>query len=216
MTAVITTDRLMLRPWKDADASEAVPLFGHGPGTAWPPEAAQVDEAEVASAIRGWTARDVADGTPAGHWAVELAAGSTLIGACSLVFGEPGPESLKLRWLLGASAWGSGYATEAGAALISWAMHQGGVHEVYAVIEPDNRRAKATAGRLGMELVGETGRYRHNKLHVYRVRHGDLPYHEEPGDAPIAPTSPATSGTWIDPHKPSPTAPTTTQDPSLR
>ena len=216
MTAVITTDRLVLRPWNDADASEAVPMFGRGPGTAWLPAGAMVDEAEVASAIRTWTARDVAVEMPAGHWVVELAAGHSLIGACSLVFGEPGPESLKLRWLLDPSAWGSGYATEAGAALISWAMHQGGVHEVYAVIEPDNRRAKATAGRLGMEPVGETGRYGHTKLHVYRVRHGDLPYHEEHGDAPITVTPPITSKTWIDPYQPSPPAPSAAQSRSIR
>lgn len=208
MTAVINTDRLVLRRWQEADVGEALTIFGRGPGIAWLSAGAPADETTMVSAIREWMAQDASGEMPVGHWAVELEAGHRLIGACSLFFGEPGPESLKLRWLLGPAAWGHGYATEAGDALIRWAMHQGGVNEVYAIVEPDNTRAKATAGRMGMDLVGETGRYGHLKFQVYRVRHADLAYHEEHSEAPAA----VDAGKWIDPHPDAPHPPTTREN----
>ncbi len=178
MTAVINTARLLLRPWTEADADEALAIYGHGAVAAWLPADIPpvTDEGVMLSVISGWLDEDQEGATSAGHWAVELQAEHRLIGGCSLSFGAPGPESLKLRWVLSPTAWGRGYATEAGDALIRWAMHEGGVYEVYAVVQPDNARAAATAKRMGMEWVGETGRYGDIKLQVFRLRHGDLAY----------------------------------------
>jgi RimJ/RimL family protein N-acetyltransferase len=196
MSAVITTDRLVLRPWRRSDVDAATTIFGRGPGTAWlPGDPSGTDKATMAAVLEEWVAQNTTS-MPAGRWAIELEDRNRLIGACSLQFGEPGPNSLKLRWLLDPSACGYGYATEAGNALIGWAMHQGGVHEVFAIVEPDNARALAVAGRMGMDLVGETGRYGRSKLQVYRVRHGDLPFHEEHGDTPAE----VDTGTWMEPH----------------
>ena len=69
-------------------------------------------------------------------------------------------------------------------------MHEGGVYEVYAVVQPDNARAAATARRMGMEWVRETGRYGGIKLQVYRVRHGDLAYRDTRSGEPAPPADP--------------------------
>ena len=120
MTTVINTDRLVLRPWTEADAGDALAIYGHGAVAAWLPADIPpvTDECAMLSVIRGWLGEDQESPTPAGHWAVELQAEHRLIGGCSLSFGAPGPENLKLRWVLSPTAWDRGYAAEARDALI--------------------------------------------------------------------------------------------------
>ena len=73
---------------------------------------------------------------------------------------------------------GNGYATEAGGALIRWAMHEHGVLEVFAIVQPDNVRAVATAKRIGMEWVTELGHLPQGRYQAFRIRHADLDYHD--------------------------------------
>lgn len=58
--------------------------------------------------------------------------------------------------------------------MLRWAFTSGSADELYAVARPKNTRAIATAGRLGMEWVGETDKYYDLTLQVYRVRAADL------------------------------------------
>jgi RimJ/RimL family protein N-acetyltransferase len=73
----------------------------------------------------------------------------------------------------GRSAGGRGYATEAGRALARWAFGRG-AGEVFAVVRPANKRAEATVRRIGMDWVGETGKYYDLRLQVFRLRPADL------------------------------------------
>ena len=57
-------------------------------------------------------------------------------------------------------------------------MHEEGVVEVFAIVQPDNERAAATARRIGMEWVTEVGHLPGGRYQVYRIRHGDLDYEE--------------------------------------
>jgi RimJ/RimL family protein N-acetyltransferase len=70
--------------------------------------------------------------------------------------------------------WGHGYGAEAGHAVAHQAFESGDVDEVFAVVRPRNTRAVATARRVGMEWVGETGKYYGLSLQVYRLRKADL------------------------------------------
>jgi RimJ/RimL family protein N-acetyltransferase len=93
-----------------------------------------------------------------------------VVGGISLAH-VPSPDgSVTLRSELAPSWWGNGYASEAGEALVHWAMHEASVIDVFALVQPDNARAAATAERIGMEweLDLDSG------LRVFRIRHGDL------------------------------------------
>ena len=173
MVAVIDTERLRLRPWTGADASEALAIFGTtevaaglnsgtGPVT---------DVEAMRALLARWAAQDAAGPAPAGHWALELRAEHRLIGGLSIEHAPWDPEDVRMSWELAPAHWGHGYATESGDALARWAIHEAGVHEVFAVIQPHNDRAAATAKRIGMAWVRETGL---NRLQVYRIRHGDV------------------------------------------
>ena len=55
-----------------------------------------------------------------------------------------------------------------------WAIHERGVPEVFALVQPDNARAAATAQRMGMEWVTELGHLAQGRYQVFRLRHGGL------------------------------------------
>jgi RimJ/RimL family protein N-acetyltransferase len=110
---------------------------------------------------------------PEGHWAVHRRDDGSVVGGVSLEFTPHGSESLAVDWNVVPIARGRGYATEAGEALIRWALHEAGVPDVFAVVPPGNAPAIATAQRIGMEWVTDRGQFR-----VYRIRHGDLDYRD--------------------------------------
>jgi RimJ/RimL family protein N-acetyltransferase len=123
--------------------------------------------------ISQWDGATVSPGRPAGRWAIEDADTGALIGGASILPLPPLGEDLEIGWQLAPAAWGHGFATEAGVALAHYAF-SGGEDEVFAVVRPNNTRGIATARRVGMEWVGETDKYYGLRLHVYRVRKGDL------------------------------------------
>ena len=89
-----------------------------------------------------------------GQWAVVARASGTLIGRAGLWFPEGWPE-LEVGWVFARSAWGHGYATEAGQAAVDWARSTLGLRRIGSVIAPENTRSIAVAERLGMTFDRE-------------------------------------------------------------
>lgn len=67
--------------------------------------------------------------------------------------GWPGTE---VGYSLARAAWGKGYATEAAAACIDWAIDHLGWTDIIQTIAPDNLASQAVARRLGATLRGPT------------------------------------------------------------
>jgi RimJ/RimL family protein N-acetyltransferase len=91
-----------------------------------------------------------------GHFAVEERTTGRFVGRAGLHRPEQDDwPGLEVGWALHPAWWGSGYATEAGAASLSYAFDVMGVAEVYSTILPENQRSQAVARRLGLSLVEE-------------------------------------------------------------
>lgn len=131
------------------------------------------DAAAMRLVLQQWVAEDARLMAPAGRWAVELRQDGHLIGGATLLPLQP-DEEFEVGWQLHPDEWGHGYATETGLALARWAFGQG-IEQVIAVVRPANGRALAMVRRIGMEWVGETEKYHHLRLQVFRLRPGDLP-----------------------------------------
>ena len=130
------------------------------------------------STLLRWRAEGELDPGGVGHWAIETRVQPRVVGGVSLQPAPAASGSLAIAWVLEPTSWGNGYATEAGDALIRWAIHERGVLEVFAIVQPDNARAAATAERIGMQWVTELGHLPQGPYRVYRIRHGDLAYHD--------------------------------------
>ena len=156
MTAcpTITTDRLVLRPFRDDDLGPYTEVLRAEPVRAALNIPADVGPGraftEMAFNIGQWVLR----GT--GHWALEERATGILVGRAGLH--RPGWEDwpgVEVGWTLHPDHWGKGYATEAGAQAIAYAFGSLGLPELFSVILPTNRRSQAVARRLGFTLVEE-------------------------------------------------------------
>jgi RimJ/RimL family protein N-acetyltransferase len=175
VAAKISTERLVLRPWRIEDAESALAVYGAADVSRWlsPVMDSVQDLAAMRLVLQQWTAEDARLLSPAGRWAIERREDHHLVGGAILLPLPPDLVDLEMGWQLRPDAWRHGYAAEAGRALARWAFGEG-LDEVLAVSRPANTRAAATARRIGMEWVGETEKYYELRLHVFRVRPADL------------------------------------------
>ena len=140
---MIRTDRLLLRQWREEDkqpfaALNADPdVMEHFPAPLTRGQSdALVERAAVAIASRGW-----------GLWAVEADGG--FIGFVGL--NEPDfMPGVEVGWRLARHAWGHGYATEAGRAVIRYAFDEIGLAEIVSFTSTTNVRSQRVMQRLGM------------------------------------------------------------------
>ena len=145
----LRTERLLLRRWRDGDrepfaalnADPEVMEFFPEPLNRWRSDDL-VDQVEASLERRGF-----------GLWAVEVRATETFVGFAGL--GVPGFDAhftpaIEVGWRLARSAWGQGYATEAGGAALAFGFEQLGLTEIVAFTAAENRRSRAVMERLGM------------------------------------------------------------------
>lgn len=88
-----------------------------------------------------------------GLWGLEVAATGEFIGFTGLnpmPPGVPGAGGKEVGWRLKRSAWGHGYATEAGRAALSFAFAQVRLDEVWSLTAAVNEPSVAVMRRLGM------------------------------------------------------------------
>jgi len=83
---------------------------------------------------------------------------STVVGSINLK-GPPTSEGdVEIGWGLIDTARNKGYATEAAAAVIDWALQQPGVNLVSATVPDDNHPSQRVAAKLGLIRTSETRR----------------------------------------------------------
>ena len=161
MTPPLRTERLLIRDWSLDDVEAAYKIYGSSEVAQWISTGAVDDVSAMRSVLEAWVEAQPNLVPPAGRWAVVRTEDGEVIGGLSLRLMPP-------------DVWGQGYATEASRALIRWAFKQG-LEEVFAVARAENKRAIATARRIGMEWVGETDKYYDGRrLQVFRCRPSDL------------------------------------------
>ncbi len=147
----VTTDRLLLRQWRDDDLD------------AW---AAINADPSVREFLGGVQTREQAAGTLArfradlesrgwGWWALEEKATGTLIGMAGLdpVDADVPFTGVEIGWRLSPASWGKGYATEAARAVLAYAFDTLHLPEVLAIADAGNVRSHAVMRRLGMTHV---------------------------------------------------------------
>ena len=168
----LQSDRLLIRDWEEDDADAALEIYGSADVAPWLSPAMEriPDAASMRLVLRAWIEAQPNLVEPAGRWAVARHEDGEVVGALVIRLLPPYEEDLEIGWQLRPSAWGHGYATEASLELMRWAFKEAQVDELFAVARPNNRRAIATAKRLGMQWVGETDKYYDLNLQVYRMR----------------------------------------------
>jgi ribosomal-protein-alanine N-acetyltransferase len=86
-------------------------------------------------------------------WPVIEKASNQLVGDCGLLDKEvDGRTEIELNYVFTTAAWGKGYATEIGKALIQYAFNEIGTERVIALIDPQNTASEHVARKVGMHF----------------------------------------------------------------
>ncbi len=149
MVPELRTARLLLRCWRPEDRDPFARLNAdpkvveYLPGTLSRAESdALVDRIEA-----GWAQ----DGL--GLWAVEVPDGAPFVGFVGLnraQFAAPFTPAVEVGWRLAPTAWGHGYATEAGRASLEFGFDTHHLGEIVSFTARGNQRSRRVMERLGM------------------------------------------------------------------
>jgi RimJ/RimL family protein N-acetyltransferase len=166
---VLTTDRLILRPFRadDIDAYAAmcsdpeVMEFLSADGSLLSrPDAWR----QMAMFLGHWELRGY------GTWAVEERSTGSFVGRVGLHNPEGWPDR-ELGWTIARKFWGRGYASEAARASIAHAFGPLGWTHLVSLIHPENHRSARLAARLGYHIRG-AAEIRGLHLTMYRLDRG--------------------------------------------
>jgi RimJ/RimL family protein N-acetyltransferase len=146
----LTTERLVLREWRDEDLPAFRQLNADPEVMQFFPAVLEGGESDAlagrvrAALVRqGW-----------GLWAVEERDGAPFIGFVGLSqvsFDAPFTPAVEIGWRLSRLAWGQGYATEAGHAAVRFAFTALGLPSLVSFTATANLRSRRVMERLGFE-----------------------------------------------------------------
>jgi len=152
---MIETERLILRPWREADRDPFAALNSD-------PAVMEYLPATDRTASNAAVDRMIAAQAKHGHcfWAVERKADRPFIGFCGPMPAREPLHEVELGWRLVRDAWGRGYATEAARASLAWCWANLETPSVMAITVPANMRSRAVMVKIGMQYV-EGGDFDH-------------------------------------------------------
>jgi RimJ/RimL family protein N-acetyltransferase len=153
----IRTDRLLLRPFVEADADALFDIFSRPEVARWSGDGTPMADRDQAAERIARNPTRAGDHPATAIFAIVPDGRAVPMGVAMLV---PLPHSadvdrddIEIGWHLHPDLWGHGYATEAATALVDRAFGAG-ISELHAVTDPDNVRSQAVCRRLGMTDLG--------------------------------------------------------------
>jgi RimJ/RimL family protein N-acetyltransferase len=146
-TAILTTNRLILRPWRESDRE---------------PFARMNADPRVMEYFAARLSREESDAMVAriethfrehgfGLWAAELQRDGAFVGFVG--FDTPSyeaPYSTEIGWRLAGEHWGQGLAAEGAQAAVAYGFLTLGLEEIVATTVPANTRSRRIMEKLGM------------------------------------------------------------------
>jgi RimJ/RimL family protein N-acetyltransferase len=180
MTVLLETQRLWLRPWNpETEAEAAFRIYGDPEVMRWIGSGAyEADVESLREKIRKRNGECDRLGNGTGFWAIAPKSATAPVGTVILKQLPDGTGQVTLDWEVGwhlrRDAWGKGYATEAGQAIVKYGFEALHLSVIYAIAYPENLASIRVMQRLGMTNLGHTDRYygREN-LTLYGVGSGE-------------------------------------------
>ena len=145
---MIETERLILRPFRDADRAPFAAINGDPRVGDW--LGGGITRAQSDALVDRLNAQIAADGF--GFYAAERKADGALVGMIGIRRnpGPPAPVGIELGWRLDPAAQGSGLATEGAKACLDWGFANLDVDEILSWTASANVRSQAVMRRIGM------------------------------------------------------------------
>ncbi|HLP92272.1 MAG TPA: GNAT family N-acetyltransferase [Nostocaceae cyanobacterium] len=165
MTLLLETDRLIIRSWiPDTDAEQVFTIYNdpeviHFLGSAARPPSIEAQRQRLVDSLE--RSRQRQNGT--GSWAMVEKHTNMIIGTIILTQlpdrDRIPTDDFEVGWHLRRSAWGQGYATEAGKAMLTYSFNVLQLPVIYAVVNPKNHASIRVTQKLTMQPLGLTTKY---------------------------------------------------------
>ncbi len=163
----LTTQRLIIREPLEGDAELLMPMFSDPIAMRYIGDGSTRDLETVRASIRKRIAYFKKAGTTL--LTVLLRDSEEVIGDCGLFpYNWEGPE-IELAYRYRQSAWGRGYAKEAGRAVIEAAWRDTDIAEFLGVTDLRNHASQRVLAHLGFEDLGTIDRYYNETLRHFRL-----------------------------------------------
>ena len=150
MIPSLDTARLRMRPPRLDDAQAMYGIMSGEDVLRYFPIGAELTVQRVEKRIQGqldhWAERGY------GIWMLETRDDGALVGNCGLQI-LPKAGVPEIDFLLGRTAWGKGFATEAAAEAIRWGFETHDFTVIAGIVHVDNEASKRVLRKLGMKLV---------------------------------------------------------------
>jgi RimJ/RimL family protein N-acetyltransferase len=149
MTTTLSSERLILRPWREDDLDALAPLCADPEVMAHFP--AVLDRADSAQLLGRLMAHQAEHGFT--FWCLERREDGAFLGFTGLArvgFAAPFVPAVEIGWRLARPFWGRGYALEAARRSLRFAFEDLELDEVVAFTVPANQRSWGVMERLGM------------------------------------------------------------------
>jgi len=147
---IAETERLIIRPWRDADRSDYLETCNTERVTTHLGGPAKVEDIDASIG----RIRKSQDDNGFCFWAVERKSDGAFLGYCGLKIardeGTPIEGDVEIGWRLREDAWGQGYAVEAARACLVWAWANLDVDRIVAITVFANKASWSVMERLGM------------------------------------------------------------------
>ena len=144
----LETERLLMRPYRDADIPELLPLIGTREVAA--------TTLRIAHPYTEQDARDFFElaKAPGKLWlAITLRTDGAQIGGIGLRI-EPQHQHAELGYWLGVPYWGKGYATEASLEMLRYGFEELALHRIFATHFRHNSASGRILRKIGMRYEG--------------------------------------------------------------
>lgn len=145
----LTTERLILRPWRESDRAPFARLNSDSRVMEFLPRLLSREESDALADQIEWHFRERGFGA----WAVELRRDGTFIGFTGLnvpTFEARFTPCVEIGWRLAADCWGQGLATEAAKAAARYAFEIAGLEELVSFTVAAHVRSRRVMEKLGM------------------------------------------------------------------
>lgn len=153
---LIQTDRLILRPFREADREPFAAINGDSRVSDW--LGGPIDR-ETSDSTVDWVNQYIAK-HGFGFWAAETKCDGKLVGMIGLKHMSPElppAPALEAGWRLSPECWGQGLAAEGARAALDWGFQNLAVAEIVAITAVVNSRSQAVMRRIGMVEQPERG-----------------------------------------------------------
>jgi ribosomal-protein-alanine N-acetyltransferase len=148
--AILTTPRLILRNWREADRAPLAAITGDAHTMRFFAAARTPEQSDA------WLGRVQAHIERHGYgiWAAELPGEGLIgfVGLSTVPLDVPAGPGVELVWTLGAAWWGRGYAPEAARAAAAEGFSRFGLTELLAFTAAVNVPSRRVMEKLGMRL----------------------------------------------------------------